>query len=136
MSAAPSTVLVVEDGDEYTAGLSRLVPGPRWLQVRDGAAALAALRREVVALVWLDLRFDRIPASALLGGAGGKEEGLSILAALRGAGHRQPVLLASDFGRESARFARLVALHGPLQFVPDGAGPAAIREQIEALLPR
>lgn len=141
-------VLIVEDGDEYLDNLARLVPGPRYLQAHDGAEALLLLAREPVQLVYLDMRFDRIDPARLLGdraqalrNANGDQrraerqlalnQGLYVLDAIRRAGYRDvPALLAYDFSSELARFARLSATQGPVQWVPDAVHADVIRERM------
>jgi len=60
MSPLPA-VLIVEDGDEYYENLSRFVPGFRYLQAHGATVALELLERESIGLVYLDMRFDRLP---------------------------------------------------------------------------
>lgn len=139
------SILIVEDGDEYLDDLSRFVPGPRYLQAHSGAEALAILRREPIDLVYLDMRFDRIPHADLLGdhAAATREhngdpvrawrhlqhnQGLYVLAALREAGFGGvPVVLAYDFSREARRFEHLRRVHPGLRWVGDAARPEEIR---------
>jgi DNA-binding NarL/FixJ family response regulator len=153
MSESP-VVLIVEDGDEYLENLSRFAPGPRYLQAHSGAEALRLLERHQVALVYLDMRFDRIPEDDLLGDRasavrshGGdaaralrylaRHQGLFILEALRAGGHGAlPVILAYDFSSEGVRFERLAARHPGLTWVPDAITPDEIRARIERLLGR
>ncbi len=150
---SPRTVLIVEDGDEYLENLSRFVPGPRYLQAHGGAEALELLAREPVDLVYLDMRFDRVPRSALLGDheAATREQngdplrgwrhlevnqGLFILDALRRGGHGHvPVILAYDFSRERRRLKHLQTLHPNLHWVPDAVTPDEIRA-LMASVPR
>jgi hypothetical protein len=142
------TVLIVEDGDEYLGSLARFVPGPRYLQAHSGAQAIELLSRESIDLVYLDMRFDRIPEADLLGdrAAASREangdparalrhlqanQGLYILDALRAAGHgRMPIVLSYDFSREARRFERLAAIYPGLRWVPDAVTPERIRELI------
>lgn len=146
------TVLIVEDGDEYLENLSRFVPGPRYLQAHSGAEALEILERSAVDLIYLDMRFDRIPTADLLGdhAAATREhngdpirawhhlqtnQGLYILDALRRDGHdRLPVILAYDFSRERRRYERLARIHPTLRWVPDAVTPPEIRELMDQLL--
>jgi hypothetical protein len=150
----PPVVLIVEDGDEYLENLSRFAPGPRYLQAHSGAEALRLLAAHQVALVYLDMRFDRIPERDLVGDRASVErshggdaaralrylarnQGLFILQALRAAGHGAlPAILAYDFSSEGARFERLVAQHPRLTWVPDAITPDEIRARIERLLGR
>lgn len=146
------TVLVIEDGDEYLDNLRLTVPGPTYRQVHDGTAALTLLADEPVSLVYLDMRFDRIPREHLLGDVeslldrhnGERErayrflannQGLFILHALAEAGHAQlPTILAYDFSREQRRFDHLRARHPGLTWVPDAITPEAIRDRMRRLL--
>ena len=148
----PKTVLIIEDGDEYLENLTRFAPGPRYLQAHGGAEALRLLAAHEVALIYLDMRFDRIPERDLLGDRasvqrshGGdaaralrylaKNQGLFILEALRAGGHAHvPVILAYDFSSELARFAHLARMHPSLTWVPDAITPDEIRARMERLL--
>jgi hypothetical protein len=148
----PATVLIIEDGDEYLDNLTHFAPGPRYLQAHSGAQALALLAREPVALIYLDMRFDRVPETDLLGdratvarSQGGdstrvtrylaRNQGLYILEALRDAGHTHlPVILAYDFSSEPRRFAHLSKLHPSLTWVPDAITPDEIRSRLARLL--
>lgn len=143
MGLESRTVLIIEDGDEYLEGLSRFVVGPRYLQAKSGQAALTMLQEATVDLIYLDMRFDRIPQAHLLGDhaevtrkKGGdpqrgwrhlaNHQGLYILAALNAAGHAHPLILAYDFSREARRWARLK--HRPnLAWVSDAVRPDEIR---------
>jgi ActR/RegA family two-component response regulator len=154
MKHPPPNVLIVEDGDEYLENLTRYAPGPRYLQAHHGAEALAVLRVQAVELVYLDMRFDRIPEQHLLGDRavaernhGGdparalrflaRNQGLFILEALRGAGHAElPVILAYDFSSEPRRFEHLSRLHPSLTWVPDAITPDEIRARLARLLSR
>lgn len=138
-------VLIVEDGDEYRDNLTRFVPGPEWVQAHNGQEALRLLAAGPVDLIYLDMRFDRIPQADLLGDhvAATRDhngdphrgwrflamnQGLFILDALRkgGFGHI-PVILAYDFSREPARLSHLQRIHPSLRWVPDAVTPAEIR---------
>lgn len=146
------TVLIVEDGDEYLENLSRFVVGPRYLQAHDGHQALELLAREPVKLIYLDMRFDRIENTALLGDHAAalsehghdparawrflqQNQGLFILDAVRNAGYGQlPVVLAYDFAREEKRFAHLKRVHPSLHWVPDGVRAPDIEARLRALM--
>jgi CheY-like chemotaxis protein len=145
-------VLIVEDGDEYLENLSRFVPGPRYRQAHTGAEALRMLDEEDVDLVYLDMRFDRIPNSELLGDhvVATREhngdpvrawrylqlnQGLYILDAMRRAGHGDlPVILAYDFSRQRRRLEHLSRIHPSLHWVPDAVTPGQIRALMDRLL--
>lgn len=147
-----TTVLIIEDGDEYLENLSRFVEGPDYLQAHTGAEAIAILQQQSVDVIYLDMRFDRIDRSLLLGDLeratsqhGGSVErayrhlanhqGLYVLDALRREGFGDtPVVLAYDFSREQKRFAHLARLHRSLTWVPDAVTPADIRRRIGRLL--
>ena len=146
------TVLIIEDGDEYLENLSRFVAGPRYLQARSGSAAIAILAQESVDLVYLDMRFDRIPREALLGdhGAATKEhngdpqrgwrylennQGLFILNALAQTGYASlPVILAYDFSREAGRLKHLKRRYPNLHWVSDAVTPDEIRDLMASVL--
>ncbi|MCZ7582075.1 MAG: hypothetical protein M5R36_01390 [Deltaproteobacteria bacterium] len=142
------TVLIIEDGDEYRDNLARFVPGPRYLQAHNAAEALRLLKEESVDLIYLDMRFDRIPRADLVGDHarvtreqnGDAErawrymevhQGLFILDELRRAGFgAMPVILAYDFSREEKRYEALRALYPNLRWVPDAVTPAEIQALI------
>ena len=119
------------------------------MRAGDGEDALSLLAQETeIAAIVLDMRFDR--AARLLGdatalvarlGDGARarrfledNQGTYILAALREAGCALPVLISYYFGSEPRRFANLVRRYGPLSWLDDSAGPARIREMLEAAL--
>lgn len=147
-----ATVLIIEDGDEYLENLQRFVSGPVYLQAHDAAAALALLATEPVSLIYLDMRFDRIPRARLVGdheamvqdlnGDAGRawrflenNQGLFILAAIASAGHGGlPVILAYDFSREQQRWAYLHQAYPRLAWVPDGVSAAQIHALMAELL--
>jgi ActR/RegA family two-component response regulator len=150
-SFAAQNVLIVEDGDEYLENIRRFAPGPNYLQAHSGSEALALLAAHEIALVVLDMRFDRVPVSTLLGDIdkacrdhGSVEkayrhlahnQGLYILAALREHGHAElPVILAYDFTREPRRFSHLARMHPSLTWLPDQVTADELRARIERLL--
>jgi len=145
-------VLVVEDGDEYYDSLTRFVPGPRYLRADGAAAALATLQKDGADLVYLDMRFDRIPRAKLIGDHAAaarahngdpkrgwrylqNHQGLFILNALADAGHGQlPVVLSYDFQREPARWKALSSRYPRLRWLTDTATPTQIRHTILSAL--
>ncbi len=148
MPPTEPTVLIIEDGDEYLENLGRFVPGPRYLQARSASAALALLAQEPVDVVYLDMRFDRIPREDLVGdhAAATREhngdpqrgwrylannQGLFILDALARGGHGAvPVILSYDFGREPKRLRHLIRRYPTLSWVPDAVTPTEIRQAL------
>jgi CheY-like chemotaxis protein len=137
-------VLIVEDGDEYLRTLSRFVPGPRYRQVRSAAAALEALRTGGVDLVYLDMRFDRIPLGDLVGDHGEAtrrcngdpargwrhlqdHQGLYILDHLVREGFGGvPVVLACDFSQEPRRLEHLRRRVPRLHWVGEAVTPVEV----------
>ena len=131
------TVLVIEDGDEYLENLTRFVPGPSYLQAHCGQDAVTILRNNPVDIIYLDMRFDRIPETDLLGdrdaairehngdAARGlkylmNNQGLFILAALKREGFGSlPVVVAYDFSKEPRRFENLRRTYPSLEWVSD-----------------
>ncbi len=146
------TILIIEDGDEYLTNLTQFVPGPSYRQVKSGAAALTLLQQQSIDVIYLDMRFDRIPQADLLGDhvACTKEhngdpvrawkhlqnnQGLYILAALREAGFGEmPVILSYDFSLESRRFDHLRRLYPALHWVPDAVTPEQIRRLLDRII--
>ncbi len=145
-------VLIIEDGDEYLDSLSRFVPGPKYIQAHSGEKALEILNAQKVDLIYLDMRFDRIPNGDLMGDhvqvtreTNGDPErawrhlqinqGLYILQALRSVGLQNiPVILAYDFSRQAKRFEHLSKIHPSLRWVHDAITPAEISEIMVRLI--
>jgi hypothetical protein len=126
-------LLVIEDGDEYSAFVHALLGEVAIAEVaRTGADALAKAAAAEVFL--FDLRFDRAEPGALLGEVdtvarelfGGDrtralrhlqdQQGLYILRALRAAGHRQRAIFVHDF--TPRRLGNLRGLYGDVAAVP------------------
>ena len=142
------TILVAEDGHEYTTNLERFLGDEfRFVRAGDGEAALAAVAEGAFDAIFLDMRFDR--AERLLGDLGalvrrfsGDEararrflednQGTYVLAALRAAGCPLPVIFSYDFDGEPRRFANLSRRHGPLAYLNDTAGPADMRDALKS----
>jgi len=147
-------ILIVEDGDEYLLNLSRFVPGPNYIQSHSGEEAIVCLRSERIDLIYLDMRFDRIERSLLLGDHtkathdhnGDQErgwrylqnhQGLFILRELKMNGYGDlPVILSYDFSREADRFVRLKTTYPSLSWISDVASPEQITKTLEILLQR
>ncbi|MFH1529908.1 MAG: hypothetical protein ABIK09_04130 [Pseudomonadota bacterium] len=144
MSERAPRVLIVEDGDEYLRTLTRFVPGPDYAQVKSGVAALDALRAAGVDLVYLDMRFDRVPLGDLLGDLDAatrrhngdpargwrhlqNHQGLFILDHLVANGFGDvPVILAYDFSREARRLEFLRRRVPRLYWVGDAVTPEEV----------
>jgi DNA-binding NarL/FixJ family response regulator len=141
-------VLVVEDGDEYLTNLTTFVAqGIEYWQAKSGEEACRLVPDLDPDVVYLDMRFDRIPEEELLGDLvqlTGRfngdvsrarrfqqdNQGLFILRALREAGFRKPVILSYDFSGEEKRFAALSGNDPGLSYCPDYADAKAIRHAI------
>ncbi len=146
MDFREATVLIIEDGDEYLDNLSRFVPGPNYLQAHNCEAALKILREQSVDIIYLDMRFDRIPEDELVGDHlavtrqqnGDPDrawkhlkinQGLYILATLRDTGHGgMPIVLAYDFSGEMRRLEHLRKIYTGLEWVSDAVTPREIEE--------
>ena len=143
MNGDPVRVLVVEDGEEYSRSLGRFLAGPfAFTRAGSGPEALARWR-EGFDVLFLDMRFDRVPPEALLGDldattarfAGDRSrartfleenQGAFVLAALRADGCRLPAVFSHDFSDEPRRWSHLQELHAPVAFLPDNAPPAEV----------
>lgn len=144
--SAPVCVLVVEDGEEYSRNLARFcAEGYVFVRAGDGPSALQALSEQAFDLLFLDMRFDRVSPSVLLGDMAETAERLNgdpvrarrfledhqgtyIIAAIRAAGHTQPAIFSHDFDGEPRRWAKLQQSYQPLHYLPDNASAASIRE--------
>ena len=147
-------VLVVEDGDEYLTNLTTFVAsGIHYRQAHDGGTACHMAMEQPTDLVYLDMRFDRIPEEQLLGSRvelvarfngdvararrfQQDNQGLFILRALRESGFTGPVILSYDFSAEERRFAALRARDPVLSYCPDYADARAIRRAIMSAIGR
>ncbi len=136
-------LLVIEDGDEY-AEFARLFLGPDFQvrQARSAAEALRALVTEPADVLLFDLRFDRTPATTLVGDlhataqrlfAGDEaralrylqdQQGVLILGELRAAGHRQLAVFVHEF--PPRRLDNLRRMYGDVKALP-GFDAAALR---------
>lgn len=147
-------VLVVEDGFEYSETLGRfLADGFAWTRAGSGPDALARLAGERFDVVFCDMRFDRVADHELLGDPTAvadqyngdpvqarrhleDHQGNYILAALRDAGHRVPVLMSYDFEGEPKRWERLVRRYAPVDYLPDNASPQDVADRLRRLARR
>ncbi len=141
-------VLVVEDGDEYLTNLTTFVAeGITYHQAKSGREACEMAHSVDPDVVYLDMRFDRVPEEDLIGDLvqlTGRfngdvararrfqqdNQGMFILRALREAGYRKPVILSYDFSGEEKRFAALSGKDPALSYCPDYADAKAIRQAI------
>ena len=146
-------VLVVEDGVEYTETLQRFLANDgefTFVRAGSGPDALRALSKSSFDVVFLDMRFDRIPEDQLIGdpiAAADRfngdavqarrfledHQGNYILAALREQGHGVPVLMSYDFSGEPRRWENLSARYGPLDFLVDVASPTEVAGRLRAI---
>ena len=144
-------ILICEDGFEYSETLERFLPDDfQWERAGTGSEALARLARGGVDVVFLDMRFDRVPEAALLGDLTAMadrfngdpvqarqfledHQGNFILAAIRDSGSRVPVLMSYDFEGEPRRWERLRARYSPLDYLPDNASPSDIASRLRRL---
>ena len=147
-------VLVVEDGFEYTETLERFLgedQGFHFVRAGSGGEGLAALSNTAFDVVFLDMRFDRVADGGLLGDPAvvadqfngdavqarrflEENQGNYILAALRDAGHRLPVLMSYDFSAEPRRWQNLTARYGPIDFLVDVASPTEVAGRLRAMV--
>ncbi len=145
------SVLVIEDGSEYTETLERFLSEAfRFTRAGSGVAALQLLAQASFDVVFLDMRFDRTPEGELLGDLEAAIERLNgdpvqarrfledhqgnfILSAIRDAGHAVPVLMSYDFSTEPRRWQRLASRYAPVDFLDDVASPDDVAARIRAL---
>ncbi len=129
-------LLIMEDGDEYLRFFARHVDGYDYAQARSYAACLEHLQNGNFDGFVVDLRFDRVPRTELIGDPEDIAEdlfgdvseiesawryiednqGFLILQALRAQNHHQPALLITDI--PARRRANLERLYGRLLVVP------------------
>jgi hypothetical protein len=151
MKSKPITVLVIEDGDEYLENLSQFVFGPSYLQAHTGNEALEILGEKSVDLIYLDMRFDRIPQTDLMGdhekatqehnGDPNRawkhlmnNQGLYILSALKKAGYGDlPVVIAYDFSNEPRRFDNLNRHYPNIRWVSDTVSVQEIQSLLDSV---
>ena len=147
-----TTILVIEDGDEYLDVLTRFLPEYQYAQVHCGRDAIEYLRGHQVNAIFLDMRFDRIERTRLLGDFEHflqanandesrtwrfleKNQGLFILHALYEENFSDiPVILSHDFSGQPARQAHLKRTYPSLTWVPDALSPDAIRTTLNSVL--
>lgn len=143
-------VLVIEDGEEYIRNLRRFLPEHfELLRAGSGEAALSCIAQRDFDVVFLDMRFDRVPSEALLGSLEQvadrfngdldralrfleDNQGAYVLAALREAGCTLPVVFSHDFTDEPRRWANLESRYAPLDYLADNAGPEEVSERLGA----
>ncbi len=148
MNAPHVDIIVVEDGDEYITNLTTFVSeGMQYRQARSGVHACRLIAERRPDLVYLDMRFDRIPEEDLLGDIvqltarfngdvararrfQQDNQGLFVLRAVRDAGFVGPVILSYDFSAEERRFSALCARDPALRYCPDYADANTIRATI------
>ncbi|MEM6559333.1 MAG: hypothetical protein AAF219_02915 [Myxococcota bacterium] len=152
-SSSPLELLIVEDGDEYLENLSRFIDGVRFTQAHHARSAIDCLNQQSIDVIYLDMRFDRIPGDELVGDyqevlkryQGDHDrarrhlqnnQGLYILSEFERAGYdKVPTVLAYDFRREKKRLEILKRQHPQLHWVPDTIAAVDIRELLFSLRP-
>lgn len=145
-------ILIIEDGDEYLKTLGQFVAGPVYHQAHNAKEAVEILKQHEIDIVYLDMRFDRIPYEELLGDHAQVTEelngdpsrawqhlknnqGLYILAELcRQNFNGIPVVIAYDFSREPRRFANLKRVYPDLKWVSDGVTFEEVQNIFEQLV--
>lgn len=140
------TLVVCEDGDEYTTRFARLL-GQEIAFARAGTHAEAAHRLRAGALgILLDLDFRRTHSADLVDETGtthltladnerrrlAEMQGILILRALRGAGITAPAILFADLD-EPGRADFLARTLAPLIILPSSESLPAIAQHIRTL---
>jgi len=137
-------ILIIEDGFEYFELMQRFL-GDRYdfIRAEHFDAANSILMRSKMDVVYLDLNFERLQGTHLVGDLErlqarfngdavksqqfvARNQGLFILDAIRREGHGLPVLMSHDFSREKERWSRIAKRHNPVAYVADNAGPNEI----------
>jgi len=131
------TLLIVEDGDEYLEFFERHLRGYRLIQAHDAAETLDALKRNLVDVIVMDLRFDRIERERLVGDVlaisrtrfgqdtdlseawryMADKQGFLITRTLRDKGYEEPILIIEDLPER--QIANLSKLYGRIAVVPE-----------------
>ncbi len=153
MNGARRTVLVVEDGTEYTDAFRSLAASDsgdsvELLRAGDGAEARRILAERRVDALFLDVVFDRTSAERLLGNledvirrfGGDRQRAERHLAENQGfylfnelaplLPEKIPVVLAYDFSAEPERLAALRERCSQLSGITDGAPISALLESL------
>ena len=147
------TILVIEDGTEYTDAFRRLAPRgaaeAEFLRAADAGEARGLLAEREIQGVFVDMVFDRTPSDRLCGGlepliarfAGDRRRAVAHLEANQGffllhelapeIPRGVPVVLAWDFSSEPSRLAALRERLPAVQGMPEGASASMV---LEALL--
>jgi CheY-like chemotaxis protein len=145
------SLLIVEDGDEYLEFFERHLLGYRLVQAKNGREALDRLARSAVDAVVMDIRFDRIDRSELLGDVRAlslqrfgqdtdltqawhyleSRQGYLVTKAIRDAGHSVPILFIETIPERQA--ANLRRMYGEIVVVPEFDAPAIHRALVEVL---
>ena len=145
MSTSP-TLVVCEDGDEYTTRFARLLGQEFHFERANGFTTAVSLLQAGAAGILLDLDFRRTPSADLVDETGATNpalsdgerhrlaqiQGILILRSLRGAGLDAPAILFADFD-EPSRGNYLVATLSPLVILPSSESLPSIAKHIHAL---
>jgi len=140
------TLVVCEDGDEYTTRFTRLLGQEVVFERADAYAEAARLLRAGACGILLDLDFRRTRPVDLVDEAGATHptladserrrlaemQGILILRALRGAGIAAPAILFADLD-EAGRADHLARTLAPLTILPSSESLPAIATHIRAL---
>jgi len=145
-------ILIVEDGNEYFEIFSRFVTGPIYHQAHNGDEALEILKCLKIDIIFMDMRFDRIPQNKLLGNHAQithlcngdpnrawqylqNNQGLYILEAMKNEGFFDlKIIISYDFSREESRFLELKKTYPKLEYLADTHGTDALYQHFEILL--
>jgi CheY-like chemotaxis protein len=131
------TILVVEDGTEYTDAFQRLVAADSVEVVRadEHREATRVLGERRVDALFLDVVFDRLAPEKLAGDRSvgehrlAENQGFYLLSELAPLlPPDAPIVIAYDFSAEPERLAALRAAHGRLTGVADGTPISAVFE--------
>ncbi len=132
------TLLIVEDGSEYTERFRRFLGG-EFEFAKAGHFAEALARARGASGLLLDLDFRRTDPALLVDESGApaprdtaEVQGILILRALRARGVDAPALLFADLD-DADRARRLERELAPLQIVPSDEGLPAIARRLRAI---
>ena len=147
-------ILIIEDGHEYLTNAERLLADDFvWIRAGSGRQGLQMLQSQTFDAVLLDMCFDRVALSDLLGDVDEltsrfqgeraravthlqRHQGNYILAYLRQHGCQLPVLLSYDFDAEPRRWVHVKDNFGPIDYLADNFGPTELAAKLYTLIGR